>query len=387
MKRSLVFGWLFISVLALTLMSTTAVQALNLTLTSSDPGNGSTTSHQNDAIVMIFGQTVGTPTATSANVYISADGTTTVTSAGIYFDSINALNDTIVLYPDEDLGSSTVYVVTLIGGSSGLTDVSGNQLAGTGNSFFFTTRGDGVLAPAITSIFSPLVDETGVGISKVVSIGFSKQIDPLTITSDSFILWGNDTQIDGNYTSSDVDGSTTAYFTPASPLDYNQEYIIIIKRGILGTDGARLNRDYGWSFTTVSAPSNDDGGIVYREKLEVASCYPKGDNGNTDTNVYVRFSMLINSDDINCIDGVDVGGREDEKFFVLKDSSGNRVLGRTKGHRRSIRFKPDSPMVVGEKYTATAKTTIRAANAAGTQMESDYSWTFTVVDSYEGEGD
>lgn len=248
-------------------------------------------------------------------------------------------------------------------------------------------------APTVSST-NPANNATGVAIGSPINVVFSEFPDTGTINTNTISV-----SVDGGVTSLSgavSQSGATAKFTPTNSLPYGTtitfyvrndvQNIADISGNVLNPPGAGNYSTY--NFTTVSAPP-DDGGI-YREKLEIVSFYPKGSNGKTGTKVCARLSMLINSNDINYVNGVDVGNfapRKDEKFFVLKDSSGNSISGITKGHCRSVIFKPDYPLVVGEKYTATLKNTVRAANAAGTQMESDYSWTFTVADSYEGEGD
>ncbi|RJQ30183.1 hypothetical protein C4572_04430 [Candidatus Parcubacteria bacterium] len=340
-------------------------------LTSSDPGNGSDTVHQNYSIVMFFDDSVGTASATSSTVYMTEDGTSTVVSAIIYFDSTNALNDTVVLYPNDDLGSSTTYVVTLTNGLLSSTDdpLTG---AGTGTSFAFTTRGDGVLAPAVTSSVSPLNGDTDVSINKVISVNFSKEIDTDTVSA-SLSLWGDGgmSSLSGAYSFETTGGSTTVYLTPSTTLGYDESHIVIVGFGIRDVDNVRINRSYGWSFTTQSAPPAADPGPVYVEKLYVIS------SKYSDGEVTASFNVLLNTDDINQSTwGVDTGGRSDDKFFSLTGPDG-QVSGWTKGDGRKVIFKPDSPLNPGS-YTAVFKRAIRAANFAGTQMDADYSFSFNV---------
>jgi len=234
---------------------------------------------------------------------------------------------------------------------------------------------------------SPLNNATEVAVNtQYVYVIFSngERMDATTVGTPTITLSSNSGTVGGdvNYYDYGTDyvGTPTAVFTPSSNFNYSTVYTITVGNEIKDMAGNNIGTST-YTFTTISAPASPDPGPVYVEKLWVTRCYPENDIADTETKVYARLCMFINSDDINLVDGIDVGssgGRDDEKFFKLTDSFGNRIAGRTKGHSRDVIFTPDSSLTVGEKYTATVKTTVRAANAAGTQMESPYSWSFTV---------
>lgn len=132
-----------------------------------------------------------------------------------------------------------------------------------------------------------------------------------------------------------------------------------------------------------------DGGEGQKDRLFVVRTEPDNKEQNVDSDsVVIHMNQFVQVDDVNYVDGVDMfgqGGREDEKFFVLKTINGldigNRISGRTKAEniesRGVVTFTPEDHLLPGE-YIAELKESLRAANNAGTNAE-NYRWQFSIV--------
>lgn len=384
-----IYFFLIVSVLGVLLFGTAANSFATTSILSVNPVDGTSSVAINTRITVMFNEAMNSAsigsTTTSTGTFTVYGGTTTPVFIG---GNIEVIGSVAKFTPTSALDAGTAYNYVMATGTTNLFGSSSSGITGT-----FTTGSVSDNSNAGVWYTSPynLSKDVDVG-TKYVYVIFNERQDPSTTGSSTVAISTNSVAVSGNLNyydyGTDYVGTPTAVFTPSGNLNYSTTYTITTD-GVFDLAGNQIGTNTS-TFTTISAPSSGDGGIVYREKLEVVSNYPRNENGNTGTKVYARLSMLINSDDINYVDGVDIGstdGREDEKFFVLKDSFGNRVLGRTKGHRRSVIFKPNSTLSLGEKYTATVKNTVRAANAAGTQMESDYSWTFTVSNNSKSSDD
>lgn len=354
----------------------------NPQILSGNPVNGTTSVANNTRITIMFDDNIVSSsigsTTTNAGTFTVYNGSTTSNING-NIEVIDVGSRTVARFtPSSTLANSTQYSYTM---ATGTVNISGSTSSGFAGTFTTGTSGDGSNAGIWYT--SPYSNSTSVAVNtQYVYVILNERVDATTVKNPVFTFTANSQTVGGYWAyydyGTDYAGTPTAIFTPSGNLSHSTQYTISVGTNLLDMSGNQLNQQYTSIFTTVSAPSSGDGGTVYREKLEITNCYPKNDSAYTGTNVYARFCMWINTDDINIVDGVDVGGREDEKFFVLKDSWNNKIAGRTKGHGKDIIFTPDSRLTIGEKYTATVKTAVRAANAAGTQMENDYSWTFII---------
>ena len=104
-------------------------------------------------------------------------------------------------------------------------------------------------APTITYT-DPVPNERAVSISTDITVAFSENIDPATVTSATFILKDTfNNQISGTISVS----GTSATFSPNSDLDYDTIYTVNVTGGDSGVKDMAANplaSDYSWSFTT-----------------------------------------------------------------------------------------------------------------------------------------
>ena len=106
-------------------------------------------------------------------------------------------------------------------------------------------------APLVTNT-SPLPGSGAVALDKEVTVTFSEPMDASTITTATFTLSVNSSDLPGTVTYS----GKTATFTPSESLVSGQSYLAIISSAVQDLAGNPMASSYGWSFST-SAPSSD----------------------------------------------------------------------------------------------------------------------------------
>ncbi len=113
---------------------------------------------------------------------------------------------------------------------------------------------------------SPSNNDMNVATSAQITVMFSEDIDPLTITAETFTVEQRTTPDSGQYRSLPIDGAITysdrkATFTSKDNFYPNQIYgnvfTVTVTNGVKDIAGNSLPNDYVWSFTTGSTAFND----------------------------------------------------------------------------------------------------------------------------------
>lgn len=115
-----------------------------------------------------------------------------------------------------------------------------------------------------TVIFNtPATGSTNISINSSISVTFSENIDPTTVSTATFVLKDGVGNIIPGTVSYSV-GTRSATIILSSPLDYSTIYYATVSGGTSGIkdlSGNALVSDYNWSFTTAPVPAipPDDG--------------------------------------------------------------------------------------------------------------------------------
>jgi Ice-binding-like/Bacterial Ig-like domain len=208
------------------------------TIPTMNPANTTTAVATNHTIVVTFSEAMNAATITSST-FIVKQGSTIIPGTIVYTGT------TAIFTPASPFEGNKTYTVTI---TTGVKDVAGNALAANTTSSFTTGNAPDVTLPTVNST-DPLGSSTGVARNKVISIGFSEGMDPLTITSSTFSVMQGTTPISGAVTYS----GTTATFTPANLLAGSTTFIASISKGAKDLAGNALAAATTWSFTTSSA--------------------------------------------------------------------------------------------------------------------------------------
>lgn len=314
------------------------------------PANGDTGVAINGAVTAVFGETISASTLTIATFTVG-NGSSTISGAVSYHGSIATFT------PMANLASSATYTATI---TTGVKDLAGNAMVSPYTWSFTTGTVTDTTPPTIGST-SPVRGATGVAINSAITVTFSEMIDVSSITTASFMVSDNNGSIMGVIT---YDG-TVAKFTPLNNLSYSTTYTATITTGVKDLAGNTLVSPYTWSFTTISTPEVPPPPRVI---LAVVATNPvRGATGvAVDIAVSATFSMYIN------------GATLTNDTFKLSGGF-NEVAGSVTTNGAHATFTPSVSLEYGTTYTATITTGVRAANWAGTPLDSDYSWSFTTI--------
>ena len=314
-------------------------------VTSTDPISEATSTDISSKISAIFSVAMDPATITSSNFTLKL-GTTAVSGAVAYTGT------TATLTPAANLAANTVYTATI---TTGAKDESGMTLA-TPYIWNFTTGGiPDTTKPAVT-LTDPLNNATGVSISKLIVITFSKQMDQTTITSLTFTLKQGSTSVAGAVTYT----GTTATFTPAVNLAYSTIYTGTITTGAKDMAGNALAINHTFSFTTVAAPDLTLPMVYSTDPLNNATGVV------SNKVVALTFSKAMNPSTIN------------GTTFTLKQGT-TAVSGTVAYSGTTATFTPTNLLTASTTYTATITT--GAKDLAGNALAANTVWTFTAGDA------
>jgi len=180
------------------------------------------------------------------------------------------------------------------------------------------------VSPTVSSTV-PSDSATGVAMNSAITATFSEEMDPETISSNTFILKQGTAEVSGTVTYSGV----TGVFEPQSDLDPDTIYTVTVKgggNGVKDLAGNPMESDYVWSFDTdleASDPPFDppvDGGEAHENRAENAAS-----NGAA-TFLWVEgyqpwAALVINAGDPAGIDAVTVSFEDETLTIEATDSN------------------------------------------------------------------
>ena len=166
----------------------------------------------------------------------------------------SAISNTATFTPTAELAVNTVYTATV---TPAATDLAGNPL-GSGpvsNPWTFTTASNpDITDPTITST-NPASASTNIPVNATVNATFDEAMNPLTISTTTFLLAGpGGTVISGTVAYDPINFIAT--FTPSSNLVANTTYTATVTTGAQDLSGNPLGPGLvpnPWSFTTAAA--------------------------------------------------------------------------------------------------------------------------------------
>ena len=214
-----------------------AVEAVNPTVSSTLPANGALDAALGSKITAIFSEAIDP--ASIATTFTLNDGINNVAGAVAYSGV------TAVFTPTNALVAGAVYTATI---TTGTTDLAGNALVSDFVWSFTAGVAADLIVPAVASI-NPADAATGVAVDSKITATLSEDINPLTLTTNTFTLQQGVTPVAGTVNYSGV----TAVFTPMSALEANTTYTATITTGVTDLAGNVLASNFVSSFTTAMA--------------------------------------------------------------------------------------------------------------------------------------
>lgn len=209
--------------------------------------------------------------------------------------------------------------------------------------------------PVILST-NPASGETNVNINSSITATFSTNMNPATLTTDTFKLERNTDQ-------SQVAGIVlcsggTATFIPANDLSQITTYTALITAGVADLSGNAMLDNYIWSFTTGS-------GADITPPTVISTSPFNGDTGvPANADVSATFSEAVQASTVT------------SSSFTLKKGT-TQVSGNIFSSGNTANFIPSSNLEYGQTYTAAVTTGV--TDLAGNHMSDNYTWSFTAV--------
>jgi O-glycosyl hydrolase len=227
-------------------------------------------------------------------------------------------------------------------------------VAGCGGSNTSTTTQTALAVISVT----PATGSTGVAVTAPVTATFNEVMNVTTFNSSTFTLTAaGGTAVTGNVSYSG--GTSTAVFTPASPLAYNTVYTATITTGVQNPAGTALGANDTWSFTTATGPAPT-----------VTAVTPG--NGSTGlaagTTVTATFSEAMSASTITA------------STFTLTPQGGAAVSATVSYNATTFTatLTPKAPLAAGTTYTAAVTTGV--VGATGSAIANVTSWSFTTAE-------
>jgi len=312
------------------------------------PANVATNVAVNTKVVAAFSEPMK-PSTISATTFTLKKGATAVAGTVTYTGT------SATFTPTATLDASTTYTATI---TTGATDRADNALAANKVWTFTTGLLPDTTRPTVGTVL-PLPSATGVAVNIHVSATFSELMDPLTVTTATFILRQGTTAIAGAV----ARVGNTATFTPTALLAYSTVYTATVSTGAKDLAGNALLAPYNWSFTTGVAPDIT--------KPTVSSTVPISGAVGADRNANLTavFSEAMAPLTIT------------STTFTLKKGT-TVVAGSVAYAGTTATFNPTATLDGGTLYTATITT--GAHDLAGNALAVDKVWTFTTVAAATG---
>jgi hypothetical protein len=311
------------------------------TVISTDPINNATNVALNAKVAATFSKTMNPATITITSFLLN-NGTTPITGTVTYAGAIGTFTPSSALLP------STLYTATI---TTAVKDLAGNSLV-SNYVWSFTT---GVLIdiiPPTVILTDPLNNATGVPVDKKIAATFSKSMDPLTISTVSFILQNGTNMVSGNVTYL----NSVATFTPTLSLLYNTVYTATITTAAKDLAGNTLLTNYVWTFTTAAAIVPPT--VILTDPLNNAIGVP------VNKQIAATFSKPMDPLTISTVS------------YTLYNGTTN-VPGNVTYLNSVATFSPTVSLFGNTVYTATITTAVK--DLAGNAMVNNYVWTFTTV--------
>lgn len=211
------------------------------TVVSNVPTSNAVNVATSSTVAVVFSVAMDPSTITSTTFTLK-QGTTAVAGAVTYS------GNTATFTPTVNLEGNKLFSAMV---TTGAKSTAGAALA-VSHTFDFTTgAAPDILKPTIAST-DPISSAINVVRNKVLSIVFSEPMDPTTITSTTFTLKQNTTNVTGTVAYS----GTTATFTPTAALSANSAYTASISTGAKDLAGNALAAATTWSFTSAGTTTS-----------------------------------------------------------------------------------------------------------------------------------
>jgi hypothetical protein len=318
--------------------TSSASDSIRPTVSSTAPAAGGAGIITNTKLTATFSEPMDPLTLTAATFTLS-QGATVVPG------TVTASGQTAVFTPATSLTVGLSYSATI---TTGARDLGGNGLANNFTWSFTPSAAADLINPTLT-LTVPASAATGAGVNQAVSVTFSEDMDPATLTTANFTLKKGLVSIVG--TVSYDTASRIATFTPLNPLALNTTYTALIAAGASDLAGNPLASSLPpnpWNFTTAATAAALPAAVTVNLR-SIAQFGAVGGKGITSSG-----NTLITGD-------------------VATTSASTLVVGLTDGNGSGNAYSPaGNPGIVnGKIYTAPPAPGDAISMAVATQAQTD----------------
>jgi hypothetical protein len=213
------------------------------------------------------------------------------------------------------------------------------------------TIGDSSVDPKIIST-NPVNNSINADLNRKITATFNEGMNPLTITSATFVLKQDSTIVSGAV----AYNGTSAIFSPSNNLLPNKVYTATITTGAKDSLGVALQNNFTWTFTTGTSLDVTSPMVMSTDPLTNATSII------LDKKIAVTFSEPM---DPSTITGT---------TFTLSQGA-NTILGTVTYTDTTAIFSPAANLAPSTIYTATIKTGVK--DLAENALANNYVWSFT----------
>jgi outer membrane beta-barrel protein len=206
-------------------------------------------------------------------------------------------------------------------------------------------------APAVT-FTAPINGATAIPVNQKAYVAFNEEMDPATLTGESFTVKQGETSLSGRVTTT---GANTI-FTPSGNLEKDKTYTGTITTKARDKAGNALANNYVWSFSTGPAADTTPPTVTFTSPVNGATAAPVNQKVNA------AFSENMDPTSITA------------KTFTLKQGN-TPVPGKVTAGASTATFTPDRKLEKSKGYTATVTT--GTTDLAGNPLAKDYVFNFT----------
>lgn len=301
------------------------------------PASGDVAVPVNRKLSIAFSETMAPASVSTASISVKE-----TVSGTIVPGAVTPVGTSATFAPSADLKFNTRYTATIKGGASGVKDLAGNAMV---SDFVFTFT-TGLIADSIAptvSVTSPTDTAVAVPVNRIVTVGFSEEMDPATITAASFTL--KETATGVNVAGVVTRTGTSAIFTPSTLLKLSTNYSATIEGGnLIGVkdlaSNAMLN-DFVFTFTTGPTADATAPVLITTNVLDGATGLPVNSSSTA------TFSEPMNPATL---------ASPATSFTVKVTSSSAPVAGVVTYIGNTATFTPNSDLAPNTQYTSTITT-------------------------------
>ncbi|MGI5863022.1 MAG: Ig-like domain-containing protein [Myxococcales bacterium] len=326
----------------------------DLELRSVTPAFGSSSVPVNTSVTVTFSAAVDEASVTSATFFLYR--TSSGADAKVAGDFTFSSGATAVTFrPSSSLANGTGYTLVVKGGESGVAGAQGERLASDITGSFTTASSSDQTAPTVASI-DPADGAEDVPLDAVITVRFSEQIDPASLSAESFELiewWDGNPQGAPLAATWDTSANPTIVFTPAQRFDVGDEIkFTVFAGGVKDLAGNALKADYSIIFDCAWVSPENTPRVVSTTPADGSTGVP------TSAAITITFNKRMRQATVTSPTNV--------KLYRGSDPAGAVTMTRETYNNPTFVFYPQATLQPNTQYTLRVM-----GGASGVKDESD----------------